>query len=118
AVTRVGGPRAPGAQAVLGLGGGRVLLAARSDGWVAADEVQPSNYANIAVCPNQRSSRDIDEEPYELYVKLTDGVGRSAEGVVDVVPFCAEPDTFDECKCICKTGYVLGQSCGAPDGGM
>jgi len=117
-VNLVGALRDPTTHAVFGLEGRPVLLAARSDGWAAADEVQPSNYANIAVCPNQRSSRDIDEEPYELYVKLTDGVGRSAEGVVDVVPFCAEPDTFDECTCICKTGYVLGQSCGAPDGGM
>lgn len=114
----VGAVRDMATHAVYGLEGRPVVLAAGGDGWAAAEEQQPSSYANIAVCPNQRSSRDIDEERYELYLKLTDGAGRSVETTVDVVPFCAEPDNLDECKCICKTGYVLGSSCDAPDGGI
>src|SRR5262249_47684802 len=104
--------RDPATHAVYGLEGRPVILAVGADGWAAPLEQQPSSYANVAVCPNQRSSRDIDEQTYELYLKLTDAAGRSAEITVDVVPFCAEPDTFDECKCICMAGYVLGSSCG------
>jgi hypothetical protein len=109
--------RDPNTHAVLGLEGRPVVLAAAGDGWAAVLEQQPSSYANVAVCPNQRSSRDIDEEPYELFMKLTDAGGRTAEVDLEVVPFCAEPDNLDECQCICKAGYVLGASCGAPDAG-
>lgn len=108
----VGALRDPATHAVFGLEGRPVVLAARGDGWAAAQEEQPSSYANVAVCPNQRSSRDIDDEGYELYLKLTDGAGRFVETTVGVVPFCAEPDNVDECRCICKAGYVLGESCG------
>ncbi len=110
----VGALRDPTTHAVYGLEGRPVVLASGRDGWAEAGEQQPSSYANVAVCPNQRSSRDIDEESYELYLKLTDGAGRFAETTVDVVPFCAEPANLAECQCICKTGYVLGESCGSP----
>jgi len=110
----VGALRDPATHAVYGLEGRPVVLAPGGDGWAEAGEQQPSSYANVAVCPNQRSSRDIDETHYELYLKLTDGAARFAETTVDVVPFCAEPDNLEECRCICKTGYVLGESCGSP----
>jgi hypothetical protein len=115
----VGALRDPATQAVLGLEGRPVALTVASDGWAEASATgQPSSYANVAVCPNFRSARDIDEEPYELLLQLTDTSHRMGQASLTVTPFCAEPDSAVECQCICKKGYVLGSPCLPPDGGV
>lgn len=118
AVQIVGALRDPTSQAVIGLEGRPVAVAASGDGWVsAATPTEPSSYANVAVCPNQRSDRDIDEQPYQLLVTVTDGGGRMGSGQVDVTPACADGPDGDSCRCLCRTGYHFGDPCPGPDAG-
>ena len=37
--------------------------------------------------------------------------GRTLTKKIHVTPECGEPDNLAECLCICKAGYVLGESC-------
>ncbi len=68
-----------------------------------------ADYAQIPVCPNQWSSRDIFNQVYELTVKAEDRGGRSVTSVIHVTPYC-NPDQAI-CPCFCKEGYKLGDPC-------
>ncbi|AKT36049.1 hypothetical protein [Chondromyces crocatus] len=86
------------------------------DGWGASIESDISTFSNIPTCPNQWSSRDLYDAPYELTVQITERTGRTASKTVQVVPVCEEAGLIDDCRCMCKGGYVLGEAC-APGSG-
>jgi hypothetical protein len=93
-----------------------INLKPADDGWGVSADDNISTFANIPVCPNQWSSRDVFDQDYELEVTLTDKEGRSVTGKTMVRPACNEPDVglTSECLCICKQGYILGEECPAP----
>ena len=80
------------------------------------------DYSNVPLCPNQWADVDVFDKPFEVEVQVKDRRGKSATKVIKVTPRCAEPGAKQvSCKCLCKHGYVLGESCGedagAPEGG-
>lgn len=81
------------------------------DGWGSSVDEDISTFANIPVCPNQWSSRDIFDQDYELTLSVEDRDGQTATRTITVRPTCAEPDLDVECRCFCKAGYVLGEAC-------
>ncbi len=108
-----------GLGAVVGLEGRPINLMV-PDGGVWAEPTDPtqiSSYANIAVCPNQRSTRNLYDVPYELSVSLTDHAGRQAATTITVTPYCGEPTNVADCLCKCREGYMLGDLCTGPDAG-
>lgn len=88
-----------------------VNLEPSGDGWGASVDSDISTFSNIPVCPNQWSASNAFESEYDLTVKLRDKGDRVIEKTVRVVPFCAEPENEEQCRCICKQGYVLGETC-------
>jgi hypothetical protein len=94
-----------------------VNLTARGDGWGTDGEpngsagIQP-DYANVPVCPNQWSARDLFGQPYELAVTLTDSHNKTITKTIQTTPTCAGADFPGQpCTCICAHGYVLGTPC-------
>lgn len=118
AVTLTGALRDP-ATTQLRLDGRTINLkpSATDSGWGESDDDDISTFANVPVCPNQWSMTNLYGSEYELMVTVTDGDRRTATAQAKVVPSCAEPSNRDECLCICKGGYVLGESCAPPDAG-
>ncbi len=108
------------------LDGRTVNLRREEDGWGAtgkgistdlasADDI--GNYSNIPLCPNQWADQDVFDQTFELEVQIQDRRGKKASAKIDVVPRCAEPGTkLTSCRCLCKKGYVLGESCGEDAG--
>ncbi|WP_437334048.1 hypothetical protein [Sorangium sp. So ce394] len=99
-------------------GSGRVMSESRTvnlkptgDGWGASVDVDISTFANVGVCPNNWSSRDIFDQDYEIVVQVKDREGRTASHTTQVRPACNEPELEVECRCICKHGYILGEAC-------
>ncbi|XXX75505.1 hypothetical protein WMF30_48435 [Sorangium sp. So ce134] len=97
---------------------GRVMSEARTvnlkptgDGWGASVDVDISTFANVGVCPNNWSSRDIFDQDYEIEVQVKDREGRTASQIMQVRPACNEPEFEVECRCVCKHGYILGEAC-------
>ncbi|MGO9836397.1 MAG: hypothetical protein ACLP1X_19525 [Polyangiaceae bacterium] len=79
-----------------------------------------SNFSNIPVCPNEWSATNIYGNRYGLEVTVQDREGRELTHKIVVTPECGQPANLAECLCICKAGYVLGQSCddaGSDDAG-
>jgi hypothetical protein len=94
------------------LDGRTVNLKPGTDGYGSSVATNISTFTNIPVCPNQWSSVDAFDKPYDVTVELTDKSGRKATKTVSVTPRCAEAGTLKtDCQCICKAGYVLGQMC-------
>ena len=89
------------------------------DGWGSVQPGVLAAYSNIPACQNSWSEQTLYEDPYRLEVKLQDAGGRVAEASFDVRAQCTElsqarpsgPDVFDECTCICRAGYELGDTC-------
>lgn len=99
-------------------GSGRVMVESRTvnlrptgDGWGASVDADISTFANVGVCPNNWSGRNIFDEDHEIVVQVTDRDGRMAEQVRQVRPACNEPELEVECRCVCKHGYILGEAC-------
>ena len=94
-------------------------LVAQDGGTAGSTGDEASTFANVPVCPNQWSARDVFDLEYQLEITLTDRGGRRAMKTRKVRPFCSEPEAskLAECRCICKLGYVLGEPCGV-DGGV
>lgn len=89
-----------------------------SDGGSAVSvDTNITTYANIPVCPNQWSAADLFGSPFTLEMALTDRAGHTLSQSLTVVPYCAEPANEADCRCICRGGYMLGQSCMMPDAG-
>jgi hypothetical protein len=95
-----------------------VNFLAADDGWAYAEQpMQISSYTNVAVCPNEWSTKNINDTTYELEVQVEDKAGRTATKKAMVTPYCGEPDKAAVCACICHVDYKLGQCPGDPDAG-
>lgn len=92
--------------------GRTVNLLLASDGVAETDPTDYSSFSNIPVCPNQWSETNLFGSEYELELTVVDRAGRTAQKKVRVTPECVEPDRLQECLCICKADYVLGETCG------
>lgn len=88
-----------------------VNLIPTADGLAETDATDFSSFSNIPVCPNQWAAADLFGVEYELEISLVDRGGRFVGKKIRVTPACAEPDREAECRCICKGGYVLGETC-------
>lgn len=70
------------------------------------------NYANVPLCPNQWAEVDVFDQTFELEVTLTDRRGKAVTKKARVTPRCAEPgEKAVACRCLCRKGYVLGETC-------
>lgn len=108
------------------LDGRTVNLRRESDGYGTTGEGAQTDlenssaigdYSNIPLCPNQWASTDVMDQVFELEVVLQDVHGKKADVKIDVTPRCAEPGAKeDACRCLCKAGYVLGETCGEDAG--
>lgn len=127
----IGALRDPLSQRVM-IDGRTVNLTREADGWGTTgrgakltnieDSQAIGDYSNVPLCPNSWADQDIFDKPFEVEVVVTDRRKRKASKRVTVTPRCAEPGAKETaCRCLCKKGYVLGESCGedagAPDGG-
>ena len=74
-----------------------------------------ADFSNIPVCPNEWSPTNIYGTVYGLEVTIQDREGRTLTNKIQVTPQCGQPENLEECLCICKGGYILGESCA--DGG-
>lgn len=81
------------------------------DGWAQSAEGNPAVFSNVPLCPNQWSESDLFGASYLLTIKVTDRGGKVAEAQAHVRPSCVEPDNEADCKCICRGGYMLGDTC-------
>lgn len=82
-----------------------VNMTVAADGWAYASRPdQIADYANIGVCPNRWSSRDIFEQPYQLEMKVSDKDNRSGMASMQIVPYCGEPKRETLCMCECALG--------------
>lgn len=111
---------------------GRTLnLERESDGWGTSgtgttvdfeDSALIGNYSNVPVCPNEWASVDIFDQSFELELLVQDRQNRQVSKTIHVTPRCSEPGAKETaCRCLCKHGYVLGETCGedaGTDGGM
>lgn len=88
-----------------------INLEATSDGWGRSSDADIASFANVPMCPNQWSKTNIYGTKYELEVSITDRAKHTTTKKVTVTPACAEPENEAECTCICRGGYVLGESC-------
>jgi len=93
-----------------------VNLEPSGDGWGQSVIADMSTLANVPTCPNQWASTDVFGQPFELTLSIADAEGHAATQKISLVPFCAEPESEDECACECQKDYVLGQSCGEVPG--
>jgi hypothetical protein len=94
-----------------------VNLKPGDDGWGASDDTDFSTFSNVPICPNNWASTSAYDATFELTITVTDRAMRTISKTLNVVPTCAEPDKLKDCLCICKQGYVLGESCDG-DGGV
>jgi hypothetical protein len=75
------------------------------------------NYSNVPLCPNQWADQDVFDQVFELEVRVQDVHGKKGGATIHVTPRCAEPGAKEtSCRCLCKKGYVLGESCGEDAG--
>ncbi len=110
----------------LRLDGRTVNLRREADGWGTTgrgtatnieDSAEIGDYSNVPLCPNQWADQDVFDRTFELEVLVTDRRGKTASTKIQVVPRCAEPGAKETaCRCLCRNGYVLGESCGEDAG--
>jgi len=108
------------------LDGRTVNLKKDPDGWATTgrgtktnieDSGEIGDYANIPLCPNQWAEQDIYDKPFEIEVTVTDRRNKTVTKTIAVTPRCAEPGQKEtSCKCLCRNGYVLGETCGEDAG--
>ncbi|MFO0722130.1 MAG: hypothetical protein U1E65_00015 [Myxococcota bacterium] len=98
-----------------------VTLESTGDGWLTPkipDALE--NYSNLPACPRAALDRDVNNEPYQLEIKIEDKKGRTATTAITVVPVCNTPDQQAQCECECAADYRQGASCTGehPDSGV
>jgi hypothetical protein len=94
-----------------------INLEVTEEGWGRSAPTDISTFANIATCPNQWSSQDVFGKPHELILTLTEkDSGRKVMKSVNIVPTCNEPGQEEQCLCMCKQGYTLGEMCSGSGG--
>src|SRR5262249_29341863 len=77
----------PETKLVVASEGRDIFLKPTSDGWLEPDlPEEPDNYSNLPACPTANLSRDIDEQPYTLQLKIQDLKGRTQETSLQIVP--------------------------------
>lgn len=97
-----------------------INLEPTADGWAASDETDISTFSNVPVCSNSWASTDVYDQTFKVIVSVKDRSGKSGTATLDLVPRCDEVKVVDgqdiqkDCLCICKLGYVTGQSCDPP----
>ncbi len=106
--------------------GRTVNLNKEPDGWGTTgsgtktnieDSAAIGDYSNIPVCPNQWADVDVFDKPFELEVLVKDRTKKQATKVIKVTPRCSEPGPKETaCRCLCKKGYTLGETCGEDAG--
>jgi hypothetical protein len=99
-----------------------VNLIAEGNGWGVSGGVngapaEIANFSNILACANQWSKSNVDGNQYDLEVTIQDRGGRTAHQTLVVTPYCSEPSNLAECICICRAGYMQGDTCDAGSGG-
>jgi hypothetical protein len=110
----------------LRLDGRTVNLRREPDGWGTTgrgtatnieDSAEIGDYSNIPLCPNQWADQDVYDKGFELEVVITDRLKKTITKKINVVPRCAEPGEKETaCRCLCRNGYVLGETCGEDAG--
>jgi hypothetical protein len=108
------------------LDGRTVNLRREPDGWAttgrgAETDIGSSDaigdYSNMPLCPNQWADQDVFDVPFELEVVVTDRDKKTASKKIMVTPRCAEPGEKETaCRCLCRKGYILGETCGEDAG--
>ena len=59
----------------------------------------------------------LNAEIKKLEVQIKDRRGKTASKKIHVTPRCAEPGEKETaCRCLCRKGYVLGETCGEDAG--
>lgn len=106
--------------------GRTVNLRREDDGWGTTgrgvstdieDSQAIGDYSNVPLCPNQWASQDVFDRPFEVEVIVQDRSKKKVSAKMTVTPRCAEPGAKETaCRCLCKEGYVLGESCGEDAG--
>jgi hypothetical protein len=125
AVQLIGALRDPLSKRVR-LDGRTVNLRKEPDGWGttgrgAETDIGSSDaigdYSNMPLCPNQWADQDVFDVPFELEVVITDKDKKTATKKIMVTPRCAEPGEKETaCRCLCRNGYILGETCGEDAG--
>lgn len=125
AVQLIGALRDPLSKQVR-LDGRTVNLRKEPDGWGttgrgAETDIGSSDaigdYSNMPLCPNQWADQDVFDVPFELEVVITDKDKKTATTKIVVTPRCAEPGEKETaCRCLCRKGYILGETCGEDAG--
>jgi hypothetical protein len=91
-----------------------IVLSPTGDGWLEPQlPGEIINYANLPACPAAGATRNVQGEQYELIIKVTDKMQRTATQTVKVRPFCAEPNVYNMCLCECQGRAMLGAPCPA-----
>ena len=108
------------------LDGRTVNLRREPDGWGTTgrgtttnieDSAEIGDYSNVPLCPNQWADQDIFDQRFELEVVITDRRKKTTTKKIEVVPRCSEPgEKAIACRCLCRSGYVLGETCGEDAG--
>jgi hypothetical protein len=108
------------------LDGRTVNLRREPDGWGTTgrgtttnieESAEIGDYSNIPLCPNQWADQDVFDVGFELEVVITDRLKKTTTKKINVVPRCAEPGEKEiACRCLCRNGYVLGETCGEDAG--
>ncbi|MBI1945664.1 MAG: hypothetical protein HYS27_08210 [Deltaproteobacteria bacterium] len=96
---------------ILGREGRPIYVEKSADGWaVPIAPERLDNYVNINACPNLVSSRDVDQQPYQLELRAVNlNVDLLLTAQLEVTAVCGEPDTARQCECQCDADYVLGR---------
>ncbi len=88
-----------------------VNLAPDGSGFVGSIDSDISSFSNVPLCPNQWADQDIFDREFEAEIELTDRTGKKQKSTLQVTLRCNEADAAAECRCICKKGYKLGETC-------
>lgn len=88
-----------------------INLEPQPEGTGGSDPGDISTFSNIPVCSNQWADQDVFDQTFALEVSVTSADGlHVVSRTTQVVPRCDPADVG--CECLCKQGYVLGETCG------
>lgn len=77
-------------------------LVVGADGWGRPDVNQLSSFANIAPCPDNDPTRDVQSNPAILQIDLHDQKGHRLTLRQRVVPTCTAADASVRALCVCE----------------
>lgn len=91
-----------------------VRLRDEGDGFGRGVPAELADYANVPICPNSWTDRDVFDAAFTLEIELRDAEGREASASMMVRPRCTAGAGEARCRCICAGGYELGDACPDP----